>query len=297
MTTAPAIRLNSSALAALIGRHPYTSRSDAVLAAWKSTDRDAYHAAHRDTGIETPEDRRRRVQEAYPEITAISHSTKPSLLHTALRGISTSMFLDDDIPPDRKITRKEAMDVARETAYTRHGTDRESVVLDRVNGVLESEFRMDDRLWTRDIGCVASGRRVVIQGRVDAIEGDDPDRLLEIKTRARGLFMQLKEYERVQIETYLLLTGAPRAILAEAYFPSRYASDPDLNLIRIDRDDERIKEIVTDAIHASEVLDRVVSCPRAQRVFLTSRHRDQVVDRWITERREAPGQTCTIPTT
>jgi hypothetical protein len=282
------LRINSSALAALIGRHPYTSRGDAILATWKSTDRDTYRDAHDAAGIETPEARRRRVQMAYPEITAVSRTTKPSLLQSTLRGISTSMFLDDDTgrsgtESKHDITRQEAESVARETAYTQHGIDREHIVLDRVNTVLDASFVMDDRLWTRDVGCVPSGRRVVIQGRVDALEtGKDP-RLLEIKTRARGLFMNLREYERVQIETYLLLTGTHSAILAEAYFPSRAATDPDLNMIRIARDEDRIQGIIDDAIRASAALDRVVSCPHAQRAFLTTRHRDALVDRWIDE--------------
>lgn len=99
--------------------------------------------------------------------------------------------------------------------------------------------------------------------------------------------MRLKEYERVQIETYLLLTGTDSAILAEAYFPSRHATDPDMNMIRISRDEDRIRDIVDDALRASAALDRVVSCPDAQRVFLTTRHRDALVDRWLAETHES----------
>lgn len=281
----PHIRLNSSALAALVGRNPYVSRADAVLTAWRSSDKDSYLEAHTRLGLETPEQRKDRIRTMYPEIDAIARTTKPSLLSSALpKG---SMFLDDPAYPSKgyatktpPITYRDVMDTARETAYTQHGIDRETVVMDAVNQVMGTQFEADDRLWTREIGATRLGTPVTIQGRIDAIDPQS-HHILEIKTRARGLFMRLKDYERVQIESYLFLTGYATAFLAEAYFPSRHATDPDLNINRVDRDDDAIRALVDATLTMAEAVDRVLNDPQSQAQFLESQHRGTVVSHWI----------------
>lgn len=283
----PHIRLNSSALAALVGRNPYQTRSDAVLTAWRSSDRDSYLEAHTRLGLETPEQRKDRIRTMYPEIDAIARTTKPSLLSSALpKG---SMFLDDSAYPAKgyatsvaPITYRDVMETARETAYTQHGIDRETRVLDAVNQVMGTQFEADDRLWTREIGTTKRGTPVTIQGRIDAVDPGTRT-ILEIKTRARGLFMRLKDYERVQIESYLFLTGSTTAFLAEAYFPSRHATDPDLNINRVDRDDDAIQALVDATMTMAEAVDRVINDPQAQNHFLQSQHRGTLVSQWISE--------------
>jgi hypothetical protein len=221
----------------------------------------------------------------YPEIDAIARTTKPSLLSSALpKG---SMFLDDPAYPSKgyatktpPITYRDVMDTARETAYTQHGIDRETVVMDAVNQVMGTQFEADDRLWTREIGATRLGTPVTIQGRIDAIDPQS-HHILEIKTRARGLFMRLKDYERVQIESYLFLTGYATAFLAEAYFPSRHATDPDLNINRVDRDDDAIRALVDATLTMAEAVDRVLNDPQSQAQFLESQHRGTVVSHWI----------------
>lgn len=281
----PHIRLNSSALAALVGRNPYVSRADAVLTAWRSSDRESYLEAHTRLGLETPEQRKDRIRAMYPEIDTIARTTKPSLLSSALpKG---SMFLDDPAYPTQgyatktpPITYRDVMETARETAYTQHGIDRETIVLDAVNRVMGTQFEADDTLWTREIGTTRMGTPVTIQGRVDAIDATSKT-ILEIKTRARGLFMRLKDYERVQIESYLFLTGYTTAFLAEAFFPSRQSTEPDLNINRVDRDDDSIQALVDETMSMAEAVDRVVNDPHAQDLFLQSQHRGTMVSHWI----------------
>jgi len=191
------------------------------------------------------------------------------------------MFLSDDTThTGTPITRREAMDLATETANTMHGIDRESVVLSRVNDILGASFAPCDQVYSKEIGTMPSGRTVVVQGRVDGL---DSTRVLEIKTRARRLFLSMKDYERIQIDTYLYLTERTDAILAEAYFPSRVAEEPDLNIIPISRDEDRINEVLEDAMRASRALDRIMDCPDAQRAFLITRHREALVTEWTRE--------------
>jgi hypothetical protein len=277
------LRLNSSSIAALAGKNPYVPIAEAVLTVWKSSDRESYLAAHERCHIETPEQRKQRIKDTFPAIDAIARTTKPSALASRLAFLddpqvtkySTTATPPPTTPP---ISKKEIMDTARETAYTGHGIDRETVVLDRVNTVMGTTFRQDDTLWTQSIGSTSSGRDVIVQGRIDAI---DPPHILEIKTRARGLFMQLKEYEKIQIESYLLLTNTTTAYLAEAYFPSRHSIDPDLNIIRVDRDDESIQGWTKQILETVQAVEYIVSNEDAQDIFLKSKHRNTVLKHWM----------------
>ena len=282
------LRINSSNIAALAGKNPYVPVAEAVLTVWKSSDRDSYIKAHERCRLETPEQRKQRIKEAYPAIDAIARTTKPSALASSLASFS---FLDDPqvtkystttTPATPPITKREIMDTARETAYTGHGIDRESVVLDRVNTVMGTYFKEDDTLWKQSIGITPSGRDVIVQGRIDAKDTTtDPPVLLEIKTRARGLFMHLKEYEKIQIESYLFLTHTTTAYLAEAYFPSRHSIDPDLNIIRVVRDDESIQGWVHQILETVQAVEYIVSNEDAQDIFLKSKHRNTILKHWM----------------
>lgn len=281
------LRVNSSIVAALAGKNPYVPVAEAVLTVWKSSDRESYLAAHERCHLETPEQRKQRIKDTFPAIDAIARTTKPSALASRLAFLddpqvttySTTATPPPTTPP---ITTRDIMETARETAYTTHGIDRESVVLDRVNTVMGTKFKEDDTLWTQSIGVTPSGRDVIVQGRIDAKDTTvDPPVLLEIKTRARGLFMQLKEYEKIQIESYMFITRTTTAYLAEAYFPSRHSKDPDLNIIRVDRDETSTIDWVQRTLDAIHAVDYLVSNTDAQDMFLKSKHRNTIVKHWI----------------
>ena len=55
---------------------------------------------------------------------------------------------------------------------------------------------------------------ILLKGKVDGIAGDT---VVETKNRTRRLFKELREYERVQLECYMYLTGYQKAILTEHY--------------------------------------------------------------------------------
>lgn len=287
------LRVNCSALAGLVGRTSFATPSDSVLTVWKSSDPQGYAEAHRRCGVETPEQRKRRIREYYPGMDAIARTTKPSLLSTSRlldaesewRG--TSRFLPDGDLGDRgdrgdrgissqAPSAEEALRLAKETAYTQHGIDRESSVLRTVDRVLDRGFEPVDALFSTEVGRTRSGTPVVLQGRVDAMSGDGTT-VLEIKTRARGLFMTLKEYERVQISAYMYLTGARDAVLAEAYFSSRAAPDPDVNIVPVPRDDAYIDDLIRETVDRAEAVDRLVRDRAFQDAFVRSSRRDGLI--------------------
>ena len=55
---------------------------------------------------------------------------------------------------------------------------------------------------------------VILRGRVDGI---CDEQIIETKNRTKGLFHKLREYEQVQLEAYMFLTGIQKSILTEHY--------------------------------------------------------------------------------
>lgn len=55
---------------------------------------------------------------------------------------------------------------------------------------------------------------IILRGKVDGISGDT---IIETKNRTRKLFYKLRDYERVQLEAYMFLTGKNKSLLTEHY--------------------------------------------------------------------------------
>ena len=55
---------------------------------------------------------------------------------------------------------------------------------------------------------------IILKGKVDGISGDT---VVEAKNRQNRLFMELRDYERVQLEAYMFLTGYNKSVLTEHY--------------------------------------------------------------------------------
>ena len=71
-----------------------------------------------------------------------------------------------------------------------------------------------------------------IRGKVDGICADG---IIEIKNRTKYLFMELRGYERVQLETYMFLSGLKKCTLVEYY-------NEESNQIEYEQNDEYWEE-------------------------------------------------------
>jgi hypothetical protein len=63
---------------------------------------------------------------------------------------------------------------------------------------------------------------VVLRGKVDGMSGDT---VIEAKNRCKRLFKELRDYERVQLEAYMFLTGYNKSILTEHYNDTSFQID------------------------------------------------------------------------
>ncbi|NBO99347.1 MAG: hypothetical protein EBU90_04365 [Proteobacteria bacterium] len=134
-----------------------------------------------------------------------------------------------------------------------------------------------------------------ICGKMDGIYKDDlqPDSnyVVEVKNRTRGFFSTLRDYEKTQIQLYLLLTGFKQAKLVERY-------ESNLRVTQIFRDNDYINSVIeylTIFIHNFETRflddekakqDFVLLDPEAKRGFLKRLYINQITNR-INQKLEA----------
>ena len=79
---------------------------------------------------------------------------------------------------------------------------------------------------------------LIVRGKVDGVSMDT---IIESKNRTRCLFNELRDYERVQLECYMFLTGLDDALLTEHF-------NEESNCIPYSHDEEFWAECLTSII-------------------------------------------------
>ncbi len=259
------IILNASNLAGLIGHHPFQTRQDAFMAAWKSSDKSSYFRAHNRNNIPTIEDERRKVREASKFIQETMETSPEKMLRATFHQPDAPCFVSSST----EVESKQIAEEARRLAYTSHGDAKEDAIVARVNEVLGMRFVKTDTMLRAQFGTTSAGTDVILQGKIDG-RSDDGHVVLECKTRVHKLFMQLREYEQIQVEAYLhLIPEVRRAILVEAIF--NVGLVPSINIIDIERNTGM--EWKPLALAMADVLDRVIRDETLQDSLVTCRNK------------------------
>ena len=266
------VRLNASNVAALVNKNPYTKRSDAVLAAWRSSDKTSYERAHERNDTETIEDRRRAIQEATPFIVSNLTGPRASVMDVVESGGLKEL--------KKQELHTDAADEARRLMFTKYGEARERSIIDRVRDILpDYDFQTHGGMFRKRIGQTSSGRDIVLQGKIDGIS-QDGQTILEAKTRMHRLFLQLREYEHIQTRCYLeMVPSSTKALLVEAHFASQ---TPDINVISVTKEDPGLPfDFMKSLLIIGEAIGRLMDDESVQDEFIRSRHRDQILKRII----------------
>lgn len=83
----------------------------------------------------------------------------------------------------------------------------------------------NSRMYTKEL-IRTDNYCVILRGKVDGMSGDT---VIEAKNRCNRLFKELRDYERVQLEAYMFLTGYNKSVLTEHYndtsFQIEYSHD------------------------------------------------------------------------
>ena len=113
-------------------------------------------------------------------------------------------------------------DHMRKMIYTTHGTNAE----DKTADLDEAKLRNDDTFYKFTIDEI-EGTKYEIVGRIDRIQDneDGTKTLVEIKNRTKALFNKVRDYEFVQVQSYLHMMDLEKARLIEQFNNERKSYD------------------------------------------------------------------------
>lgn len=147
-----------------------------------------------------------------------------------------------------------------------HGIQTEITTANKLNEISKEGIRLetDDNYYEIEV-FKSHSHRYKIVGRIDRIERNDINgdvTLIEIKNRMHRLFYKVKEYEYIQVQIYLFLTGLHRAKLVEQWNDEMHSSDISRNQSFIDH------VILPELLEFVRRVDSVLSSSSARIAYL-----------------------------
>lgn len=235
--TRQTVRINASSVAACIGKNPYKSRTDMIISTLQQFAPTSTIASQRtkeqlqqDALTSASSETRHMILDAIADA-KLTPTTSEST-QTAITTVCDAVH-DDSLSADELELLKEYV---TSRLSTQHGVRKENDTI-----VQHKQTWMDthasvvtkDTRTHRIVVDVRDDIEYVVVGKIDSIEtlpnGDQV--LVEVKNRIKTLFFELRDYERIQVHTYLhMLSNMVSAKLVEQY-------NNKIHVIPIDRDD------------------------------------------------------------
>lgn len=166
------------------------------------------------------------------------------------------------------------MNTQQKNCYTLHGTQSEDKTVARMQvdtiGVGSRLDKVDKFFNMRVLETKAFKFDIV--GKIDCVEtrADGTKVLVEIKNRVNKLFKTLREYEKIQVMTYLKMLSLTEGRLVEQY-------NAEMNSIEVSFDDEYYDSVILPGVVRFAVaLDAILTDENARREF--ERHRTLQLD-------------------
>lgn len=204
------IWIKVSDVAACIGQHPYKRTSEVMDYLLEKYNPEKYHGLTRET-------KQKELIGDHPVVNSIVNEASGTLtsnsIHVNQVFDATKCAINrlKCITPEEKV---EVCDYIRKTIFTNHGINREDLTSDKFDGNLKK----DDTFYKQLI-CELNGTQYYLCGRIDRLreETDGSYTLVEIKNRTKALFNVLKNYEFIQVHTYLGMTKLQKGLLVEQF--------------------------------------------------------------------------------
>jgi hypothetical protein len=218
------IIIKASELAACIGKNPYKKPDEVLNEMWKKYSPETF------TG-ETTDDRNMKAVKASPQTRALFYQVlkmKPANSDEVAKAIEETLEKVGLDPNLTKAQKKDAGEHMRKMLSTHHGTRSEAKTADQD----EEKLEIDNSFHTYKVGKFGDIEFEIV-GKIDRLQVCESGEkiLVEIKNRARCLFGEVKEYEYLQVQTYLQMLGLKRGRLTEQFNQER-------RHYPIERDDE-----------------------------------------------------------
>lgn len=242
------IRFNASEIAALAGLNPYKKLEEAINDCWNRHARKrGYNAPKAPTFIleayKVVDKNKEAVGTIMQDIKESANKTDTSKeTETKTEALNAKI-------KEMKITKEEQetlMTYAKSKMFTNYGTRKEDKVHDIYKELTGETIHLDNKMHVKQIEDFEIG------GKIDGQLDDGT--VIEIKNRTRCLFNEVRQYENVQIQTYMQMLNQEKAHLVECYVNNE--GKKLVNILYVDRDDDFWNDTVVPRLkRAKEIMD------------------------------------------
>tara|TARA_R110002073_G_scaffold329440_1_gene511894 strand:- start:1245 stop:2456 length:1212 start_codon:yes stop_codon:yes gene_type:complete len=204
------VTIKASEVAACMGINNYRKPAEVMDDLWKKVSPDTFKGQTRDddnlAALAQSEEAQATLKDALAETPETSDEVQ-SILKRVQELVST----DEKLSPRQKT---QVNDHMRKMIYTTHGINSE----DKTADLDEAELFTDDTFYRWTIA-VIEGTEYQVVGRIDRYQkkADGTKVLVEIKNRTKALFNKVRDYEFVQVQTYLHMMNLQEARLIEQF--------------------------------------------------------------------------------
>jgi hypothetical protein len=230
------VSIPASEVAAAIGMNPYKPPDEVFTNLWNKWSPETFIGQ---TKIAEQFEALSRLSPDKQDLMQAASKTvvKDAKEATQLLSNATSIIeRSADIANDDK---EKVIELLKTQISTGHGTRTEDKVVEKVSRDEGITFQRDTELYSVPIIHFdeddASGREFVVRGKIDRLQVDEDGELVlvEVKSRMKRLFHEVREYEWVQVQCYLQML--PQQI-RKAKLIEQYLEDTATH--EIERDDD-----------------------------------------------------------
>ena len=262
------IFLNISDLAVITGHNKFKNINEYIIQLWdkyfhddcqeylakknikvKKNDYEAVMKASTDNKID--------IQEEIRKLDKVKDSNE-------LESNKKRLFEKMDKIEDPEI-RKEIKKNIESLTNTRYGISGEKDILQFCSETMGRKIVKDDIYRKKKI--YTGKMEWYIGGKIDGKDSGD-GAIIEIKNRVHKLFLELRDYEKIQIMSYLYLHGANQGYLIEAM---KNESGKNINIIDVKYDEKFFNEIILQSvIHFIRFFENLIENNEAKMSFINA---------------------------
>ena len=214
--------IKASEVAACIGVNTYKPVYEVLCDIWKKNNPQNFDGMTKDEKNEMVLNSSSEAKNLFIELEKEIPNNSDEVKQIIERSVNAIEGIEDLDSKEKKMVTEHI----RKMVYTNHGTRSEDTTAD----LDESDLHSDDTFYKTTI-IEVMGTTYEIVGRIDRyqLNEDGSKTLVEIKNRTKGLFKKVRDYENVQVQTYLQMLKLQRARLVEQYNNERLSYNIDID--------------------------------------------------------------------
>jgi len=231
-----------SQIAILTGHNKFQTQRDYLIQFWKKT--------HKDDFLKYQELAQFEIKTDKTVFDNISKKNNLNLQNDLYKCFNSKNVKDLDKAKENLLKKvdkldakekKEITESIKNLSNTKFGIKNEEPITKILEHKMKCVIKKDDLFIKKTIiDDTENGFTIQMGGKIDGIRSTD-GAIIEVKNRMKKLFLELRDYEKVQLMCYLYLWDAPKGFLVEAL---KGTEKTELNIIECDFDEEFMNNII-----------------------------------------------------